>query len=98
MFGFIKKMLIVLLTSLAYVSSHTKYVSLNNQQCKILLTLINLHPIEYTQGLRYYPFVVNLDRYVGSCNTLKNLSNEIHVANERKDLKPNCFQDDYRNN
>ena len=24
-------------------------------------TLINLHPNEYTQGLHYYPFAVNLD-------------------------------------
>ena len=33
-------------------------------------TLINLHPSEYSQKLHYYPFSVNLDRYVESCNTL----------------------------
>ena len=26
--------------------------------------IINLHPKECTQGLRYYPFAVNLDRCV----------------------------------
>ena len=31
--------------------------------------LINLHPNEYTQGLYYYLFLVDLDRRVGSCNT-----------------------------
>ena len=31
--------------------------------------LINLHLNEYTQGLCYYLFVVDLDRRVGSCNT-----------------------------
>ena len=40
-------------------------------------TLINLHFNEYTQGLHYYPFAVNLDRSTGSCNTLNNLSNKI---------------------
>ena len=40
-------------------------------------TIINLHPIEYIQGLGYYPFAVNLDRCVGSCNTLNGLSNQI---------------------
>ena len=38
-------------------------------------TLINLYPKEYLEGLRYYPFVVTLDRCLGSCNTLDDLSN-----------------------
>ena len=41
----------------------------------IQITLINLYPNEYIQGLRSYPFAVNLDRCVGSCNTLNDLSN-----------------------
>ena len=44
MFGFIKKIFIWLLTSVANVSSHTKCVSLSNQKP----TLINLYPTEYT--------------------------------------------------
>ena len=47
--------------------------------------LINLHPNEYTQGLRYYPFAV------GSCNTLNDLSNKICVANGTKDLNASVF-------
>ena len=54
MFGFIKKMFIGLLNSVVNASNHTKCVSLNNQQCMIQPTLINLHPNEYTQGLHYY--------------------------------------------
>ena len=53
MFGFIEKIFIRLLTSLAIASIYTKYVSLSNQKCKIKPALINLHPDEYTQGLRY---------------------------------------------
>ena len=42
--------------------------------CMTQSTLINLHPNKYTQRLRYYPFAVNLDRCVGSCNTLNPFS------------------------
>ena len=49
-------------------------------------TLINLHSNEYNQELRYYPFEVNLDRCVGSCDTLDDLSSEVCVLNETGDL------------
>ena len=32
--------------------------------------------------LHYYPFVVNLDRYVGDCNTLNDLSSKVCVPNK----------------
>ena len=64
MFGIIKKMFIVLLSSIVNVSNHTKWVSLSNQKCMTETTLINLHPNEYSQEFHYYPFAVELDRYV----------------------------------
>ena len=54
-------------------------------------TLINLHSDEYSQGLHYYPFVVNLVRCVGSHNTLNDLSNRVHVPNKKDDLKLHVF-------
>ena len=33
-------------------------------------SLMNLHSNKYIQGLRHYPFAVNLDRCIGSCNTV----------------------------
>ena len=54
-------------------------------------TLINLHANEKTQGLHYYPFVVNLDRCVGSCNTLNDLSNKVCVPNKTEDLNQSVF-------
>ena len=33
-------------------------------------TIIDLNPGKHNQGLRQYPFMVNLDRCDGSCNTL----------------------------
>ena len=70
MFGITKKMFLILLASIVNASTHTKCVSLSNQKCKIQPTLINLHPNEYNQELRYYSFPVKLDRCVVSCNTL----------------------------
>ena len=64
MFGLIKKIFIGLLTSLVNGSNHTECVSLSNQKCMIQPKLINLHPIEYSQEVHYYPFAVKLDRCV----------------------------------
>ena len=41
---------------------HVKCMSSDNQQCMTQPTLINLHPNEYVEGLRCYPFAVSLDR------------------------------------
>ena len=50
MFGIIKKTFIILLSSIINTS---KCISLSNQKCEIQLTLINLHPNEYSQELQY---------------------------------------------
>ena len=82
MFGLIKEVFIGLLSfsrSLARIVNapyHIKCVSLNSQQCMNQPTLINLHPNEYIEGLRYYPFSFNLDRCLESCNTLNDLFNQ----------------------
>ena len=80
-------MFIVLLTSLINASSHTRCVFLSNQKCKIQPTFINLCPNEYSQELHYSP----LDRYVGSCNTLNDLSNKVCVPNKTEDLNIHIF-------
>ena len=59
-----------------------KCISLPNQKCTTQHTLINFLPNEYTQGLHYYPFVVTLDRCIGSCNTLNDLSKKVCVPNK----------------
>ena len=60
---------------------------LSNQKCMTQPTLINLHPNEYSQEFHYYP----LDRCVGSCNTLNDLSNTVCVPNKTKDLNLRVF-------
>ena len=45
-----------------------------------------LHPNEYSQEFCYYPFAVKLDRCVGSCNTINDLSKNVYVPNKTEDL------------
>ena len=47
---------------------------------------INLHPNEYSWELNYYSSAINLNRCVGSCNTLENLSSRVCIPNETQDL------------
>ena len=96
MFRVIKQVFIGLLcfwkslSSIANTPDHVKCISLNNQQCMIQTTLINLHSNEYLEELGYYPFAVNLKRCMGSCNTLNDLSNKVCVPNKADDLFE-CF-------
>ena len=91
MLGLIKKIFIGLLTGLVNGSNYTKCVSLRNQKCMIQPTLINLHPNEYSQEFHYYPFAVKLDRCVGICITLNDLSNKECVPNKRVDVNLSVF-------
>ena len=45
-------------------------------------TLINLHRNEYSQEFPYYPFAVKLDRCVGNCYALNDLSTKSCVPNK----------------
>ena len=47
--------------------------------------LINLHHNEYSQGLNYCPFAADLNKHVGSCNTLDELSNTVSAAMKTED-------------
>ena len=54
-------------------------------------TLINLHPNVYSQEFHYYPFAVKLDRCVGSCNIVNDISNKVCVPNKTEDLNLSVF-------
>ena len=84
-----------MLTSLFNASSNSKCLSLNNHQCINQPSLNNLYPNEYTQGLSYYPFSVNLDSCVGNCNNLNNYLIRYMLQAEHLNLS---FQHNYRNN
>ena len=91
MFGLIKGIFIGSFASIVNASNHTKCVSLSNQKCITQPTLVNLHANEYSQECHYYPFTIELDRFIGSSNTLNDLSNKVYVPNKTKDLNLSIF-------
>ena len=86
MFRLIEKVFIELLNGLVNGWNHTKFLSLSNHKCMIQPTFIKLYPTEYSQEFHNYPFAVKLDRCVGSCSILNDLSNKVCIPNNRKDL------------
>ena len=48
------------------VSLATKCLLLNDEPCMVRPTLINMNPVE----LKYYPFMISLNKCTGSCNIL----------------------------
>ena len=64
MFIFVKQVFIVLLTFISSLA--TKCMSLNDDPFMFIPSLIDLNPVE----LKYYPFIISLDKCNGSCNVL----------------------------
>ena len=64
MFSPIKQVFIALLSFSSSLA--TKCISLNDELCMIRPTIIDLNPVE----LKYYPFMISLGKYSGSCNVL----------------------------
>ena len=62
----------------------TKYLSLNDEPCMVRPTLIDLNSVE----LKYYPFIISLDKYTGSCNVL---SPKICVPKKTKGINVKPF-------
>ena len=62
----------------------------SNQKWEIHPTL-NLHPNEYSWKFHSYPFSVKLNKCVGSCNTLNDLSSRVCIPNKKEDLNLRLF-------
>ena len=69
-------LLLSLTSSLA--RNQTKCLFSNDKPCTVRPTLTDLDPIE----LKYYPFMISLDKYTGSFNVF---SPKIYVQKETKD-------------
>ena len=62
----------------------TKCLFLNDESCMVRPSLIDINPIE----LKYYPFIIGLNKCTGSCNLL---SPKICVPKETKDINIKAF-------
>ena len=82
MFSFIKHVLIVLLSFSSSLA--TQCVSLNDEPFMVRHTLIDLNPV----GLKYYPFMIRLNKCTGICNVL---SPKICAPKETKDINVKAF-------
>ena len=82
MFSLIKQVFIILLSF--SISLATKCLFLNNKPCMVRPTRIDLNPV----GLKYYPFMISLDKCTQSCNVL---SPKICVPKETKDINVKAF-------
>ena len=71
--GFIKRMFIVLVLFQFGRSSAIKHVSVNNQQCMVIQTIV----ISNLDELYYYPFV-GMNRCDGSCNPVEDIFGRIY--------------------
>ena len=57
----------------------TKCLFLNDELCMVRPTIIYMNPVE----LKYYPFVISLNKCIGSCNAL---SPKKCLREENKDI------------
>ena len=96
MFGLILKMFIGLLTGIVSATNYKKCLLLSSQKFTTQPTIINVYPNEYTQGLHYYLFAINIDRCVRSCNILNDFSNKVCSQQNRR-FKSRYVEHDYKN-
>ena len=54
----------------------TASISLNSAPCMTKPTIINLNSDKYNEGVHYYSFIFDLERYNGSSNTLDDPSDK----------------------
>ena len=85
MFSLIKQVFIVLLSFSSSLT--TKCLSLNDEPCMLRPTVFNLNPVK----LKYYPLMVSLDKYSGSCKSGSHLSTKICVLSKTKGTHIKAF-------
>ena len=65
----------------------TKFMALNNEPCMTRPTVVDLNPVE----LKYYSFMISLDKSSGSCNSVDDLSTKICILIKTKDVNVKVF-------
>ena len=97
MFGFIKKVLVVAMTSINFNLSNVsslECVSMNNQECKLRTEIINFN----TNEPMFYRYSIKMNKCKGSCNTINNLYAKICVSDNIKNTNVIVFNSMSRTN
>ena len=85
MFRFIKKVLVVAISFLS--CNALKYVSMNNQECKVRPEIININSNEPS----FYPYSVKISRCSGSCNNFNDTYPKLCVPDVSKNMNVKVF-------
>ena len=87
-FSFVKKVFILGLTVLSNsITCALNYVSLNNQECKVRPTFVNVS----SNNSIFYPFSVKINRCSGNCNSINDPYAKICVPDVVKNLNVKVF-------
>ena len=91
MFGLIKKVLFTGLAILSSVNSLNatllKYVSMNNQECKVRPEIVNVNSDEPV----FYPFSIKTSKCSGSCNNINDPYAKMCVPDIIKNINVKVF-------
>ena len=85
MFSFIKKVFVVAMSFFNYNS--LKCVSMNNQECKVRLKIINI----YSNETLFYPYSVKISKCSGSCNNINDPYAKLCVPDVVKNMSVKAF-------
>ena len=85
MFSFIKKVFVVAMLFFNYNS--LKCVSMNNQECKVRLKIINI----YSNEPLFYPYSVIISKCSGSCNNMNDPYAKLYVPDVVKNMNVKAF-------
>ena len=89
-FGFIKKCFFTAMTFFNFNLSNVnslKFVSMNNQDCRIRTEIINLN----TNEPMFYPYSIKINRCKGSCNAINDGYAKLCVPGQIKDTNVKVF-------
>ena len=90
MFGFLKKCFFTTVKSFSYnvlnVTS-LKYVSMNNQECKIRTKIINTN----NNKPLFHPYSIEVNKCSGSCNNINDLYSKLCVPDVVKNINVKVF-------
>ena len=90
MFRFIKKVFVVAMTFFNFNLSNSnslECVSINNQDCKIRLEIINVN----TNEPMFYLYSININKCKGSCSTINDPYAKICVPDTIKNINVKVF-------
>ena len=85
MFGFIKKMFVT--TMMFFSSSALKYVSINNEECKIRPKIVNINSTEPS----FYPYSILVNKCSGTCNNINDPYAKLCVPDVAKNMNIKVF-------